>query len=242
MAVSTTLDGHSYAYHLDPQSRRRGVAFAGRTEALFARLDAGMPVTLAVLGASVAEQAGCFDQPGKECQRFDGKEVANPGWGEPKERPFKGWAIRVFEWLNTTWPHVGNVLHNGAQSATPLHAASKCLSSFIPPHPDLVLLEPMSMGGLLRADGVESILRKLLSPANGLARPAVAFLNIPLWSRDDVPSAYGPASDGACKYNGEAYERNVHMWGAGQREQHTQPEIERQVRRLTRRNADTHYV
>ena len=172
-----------------------------------------------------------MNQPGKECQRFDGKEGASPGWGEPRVRPFKGWAIRVFEWLNATWPHAGHTLYNGAQSATPLHDAAKCLSSFVPPHPDLLLLEPMSMGGVLRVDGVEGILRKLLSPANGVARPAVAFVNVPLWGREDVPSAYGPGSDGACQYNGETYERNVHLWGrAEQREQHAQPEIERQAR------------
>ncbi|KAL1499197.1 hypothetical protein AB1Y20_013705 [Prymnesium parvum] len=135
-----------HTFRLHREARERGVAVAGSVSTLSARLSARAPVSIAVLGSSVAEQGGCNRQAGKECQRFDGVEYAKPGWGRPPKRPFKGWAVRLLDWLNESWPHEQHTLYNGAQSATPLHTALPCLFSFLPPQSDLVIIEPMSMG------------------------------------------------------------------------------------------------
>ena len=47
---------------------------------LFRRLASGLPITLGVLGASVGQNAGCLDQPGKRCMGYSGIGHRPKGW------------------------------------------------------------------------------------------------------------------------------------------------------------------
>ena len=51
---------------------------------LFARLHAGLPMTLGIFGASVAQNAGCLTQPAKRCMGI------------------RGYAVRLLEHINGT--------------------------------------------------------------------------------------------------------------------------------------------
>ena len=75
---------------------------------LFGRLDSGAPITLGVFGASVAQNGGCLDQPYKRCNRYDGVHSALIRWGAPRMRPFKGFAVRLLDAINASWPHGGH--------------------------------------------------------------------------------------------------------------------------------------
>ena len=93
------------------------------------------------LGAS-AENSGCFSQPGKRCMANRGVEPVNMVWGEPRRRPFKGFAVRFFEWLNVAKPE--HQLFNAGRDASSRNVAP-CLFSHLPPSFDLILIEAGSM-------------------------------------------------------------------------------------------------
>ena len=149
---------------------------------MFARkLTRGEPVTILVLGASVAQQGGCHEQPGARCMDYSGRagsSVVLP-WGRPRSRRFPGFLVRWFDVLNQTWPHAGHRLVNAAVDGTPMQALLPCLLSRIPDRVDLVLLEIASMADQLRLTAIEGVARRLLSlPATP---PALCFLTVPLW-------------------------------------------------------------
>ena len=92
---------------LDDAALARSVISTGRAEAwapLFERLESGQPIVLGVFGASVAQNGGCLDQPYKRCIRYDGVHSTFMRWGTPHIRPFKGFAVRLFEHINATYP------------------------------------------------------------------------------------------------------------------------------------------
>ena len=162
MANATT----SAASTLDAASLARSVLSLGGAPALrafFSRLDAGQPVTVGVFGASVAQNAGCLDQPYKRCMRYDGVHRTYMKWGEPKIRPFKGFAVRFLERINATWPHRLHQINNSALDATPAQNALSCLFSHLPTTLHLVVLEFGSMAFHLKLAAVESAARMLLS-------------------------------------------------------------------------------
>ena len=73
-----TLD----APRVDNVSLDRGISVMGQPYALnhfFSRLEEGKPVTVGVLGASVAANAGCLEnRPGHRCFEFSGMYCAIP--------------------------------------------------------------------------------------------------------------------------------------------------------------------
>ena len=80
----------------DPIALRRSLAAPGadaRWRATFAKLDAGRPLTLAVFGASVAQNAGCTAQPDKRCFKYGPHANVH------------GFAVQLLEHLNRSWPH-----------------------------------------------------------------------------------------------------------------------------------------
>ena len=84
---------------LDPIALRRSLAAPGadaRWRATFAKLDAGRPLTLAVFGASVAQNAGCTAQPDKRCFKYGPHANVH------------GFAVQLLEHLNRSWPHEGH--------------------------------------------------------------------------------------------------------------------------------------
>ena len=183
-------------YHLEKAAVERSITKAGDASALLSRLNAGKPISIGILGASVAEQGGCLTQPGKECQRYDGVSMTWPGWGP--HRPFMGYLVRFFHWINATWPHAHHSIFNGAQSAKPLYVSLPCLDLYAPQNLDLVVLEPLSSGHI-NAD-VERIVRALLSRPRP---PVLVFLLVPLWYGNDlgVQANVSRGSVSACNTN-----------------------------------------
>eukprot|EP00966_Prymnesium_polylepis_P023484 540643-Prymnesium_polylepis.2 len=93
-----------HTFTLPPEARAASVVHLGddaARAALFAKLRNGQPITVTVLGASVAENGGCLTQPSRRCMARSG--VAN-ALTEPRGQPVKGFLVRWFEHLNRTWP------------------------------------------------------------------------------------------------------------------------------------------
>ena len=93
----------AHNYTLDQAALERSLTHLGDPrllQPLFQRLQAGRPVTVGVLGASVAQNGGCTSQPGKRCMAFRGLKPLHRMWGE--RAPHKGFAVRLLELLNST--------------------------------------------------------------------------------------------------------------------------------------------
>ena len=166
---------------LDSASLNLSIVRLGRPEAygpFLRRLDAGKPLRLGVFGASVAQHGGCIDQPYKRCMEFDGVHKTQMPWGEPALRPFKGWAVRLLEHVNRSWPHPHHKLNNSALDATPAQTVLPCLFSHLPTQLDIVLLEFGSMAIHLQLASVEAVARRLLMLR---PRPLLLFLSVHAW-------------------------------------------------------------
>ena len=168
-----------HKFLLDQAARELGLpAGVGRVTSFAEKLERGEPVTIVILGASVAENSGCFSQPGKRCMANRGVEPVNMVWGEPRRRPFKGFAVRFFEWLNATWPNPKHQLFNAGRDASSLATIAPCLFSHLPPSFDLILIEAGSMFETTKGFMLEKLTRQLLSMR---IKPAVVFLTVHLW-------------------------------------------------------------
>ena len=180
---------------LDADTLARSIVHAGSADAwtpLFARLDAREPIVLGVFGASVAQNGGCLDQPYKRCMRYDGVHSTFMRWGEPHIRPFKGFAVRLLEYLNATYPHPKHQINNSALDATPAQNALPCLFSHLPTTLHVVILEFGSMAFHLHLRAVEGAARMLLSLR---PRPLLIFLSMHEWCqrhKDQPRSLYEP--------------------------------------------------
>ena len=164
--------------HLTALELNRSVVRLGQPEAYSAflrRLDAGKPLRLGVFGASVAQHGGCLDQPYKRCMEFGGVVKTRLNWGEPPVRPFKGWAVRLLEHVNHTWPHPQHQLNNSALDATPAQTVLPCLFSHLPTQLDVIVLEFGSMAIHLQLAAVEAVARRLLELC---PRPLLVFLSV----------------------------------------------------------------
>ena len=100
----------NHAFSLGQQELSRSIAVMGnRHLAVFMRkLKSGQAVTVVVFGASVGQQGGCieYDPRSPRCFAWSGSppRAVNMAWGSPRSRSFKGYLVRWFEWLNSTWP------------------------------------------------------------------------------------------------------------------------------------------
>ena len=73
--------GHNYS--LDQASLRRSLVHLGddgHFRRLHASLKAGDPLTIGVIGASVAQNGGCINQPGQRCMFFNGAVPVKLEW------------------------------------------------------------------------------------------------------------------------------------------------------------------
>ena len=159
---------------------KRGVARLGSAEnvaRLLHRLREGRPVTVGVLGSSVAQMGGCLWQPGERCANYAGRGT-DRDLGLFRPRHGAGFAVRFFRWLNSTWPHAGHRLYNGGLGMTPPQGALSCLFTHVPTDAHLVILEFGSTAAGLRHAAVEAIARALLSLPH---RPALVFLSVREW-------------------------------------------------------------
>ena len=78
------------------------------------------------------QNGGCLDQPYKRCMRYDGVHSTFMRWGTPRIRPFKGFAVRMLEHINHSYPHRRHQINNSALDATPAQNALPCLFSHLP--------------------------------------------------------------------------------------------------------------
>ena len=151
---------------------------------LWAKLDAGMPLRIGVLGSSVAMSGGCQleYQAHLRCAQFDGLHVHKRfarGYGvvddEMKgllhnaDRPVRGFVLQVLDAINSTWPHRGHRVINAAMDAWTAKSIEPCLlSNEQITSSDLLLLELGSQGWhSSQAAASERIVRKLLARAEG---------------------------------------------------------------------------
>ena len=172
-----TLAPHNFT--LDAATRIRGLNHVGDSS-LIDKLESGLPVTIAIIGASVALNAGCFAQPGRRCMHNNGRQPVAMLHGEPRMRPFKGFLVRWFEWLNATWPHPQHRLINAAGDATSMSTIVPCLFSHLPSSFDLLFVEGGSMFLGNTPELMEAVARKVLSMRS---RPDVAFVTTHYWCR-----------------------------------------------------------
>ena len=142
------------------------------------RLQAGKPVTVGIIGASVAQNAGCINQEGRRCMNYNGVNPVHLLWGQPRTRPFAGFLVRWFEWLNRTWPHPEHTLVNNGRDAQPIYTLLPCLYAYVPPRANLVFLEVGSMPYAFDGTRTEAVVRRLavLQP-----RPAIVFVTTSIW-------------------------------------------------------------
>lgn len=164
-------------FSLDTAALDLGMRNVAPSGTFFDKLARGEPVVVAILGASVAENAGCLTQPHKRCMTRNGAQPTVMSWGYPRTRPHKGFLVRFFEWINATWPHPQHQLHNAGRDASTLSTIAPCLFSHLPAQMDLLLLESGSMISQ-KASLIETIVRQLLQ-----MRPpiSVLILNVHLW-------------------------------------------------------------
>jgi hypothetical protein len=73
----------SYNYTLDEAALAAGIPSLGTTVRLLHRLESGLPVTVAVLGASVALNGGCLTQYGRRCMENNGMRPTRVSHGTP---------------------------------------------------------------------------------------------------------------------------------------------------------------
>ena len=171
----------SYKFTLSAAWRAAGITRLGRDAAhtrFFSKLNRGEPVLVAVLGASVAQNGGCFAQPGLRCMLRNGQSSDYLVWGEPRSRPFKGFLVRWFEWLNMTWPHHQHKLINRARDASSLSTLTPCLHSHLPQGVDLVLIEAGSMFLSNQPAEMEHLTRLMLAQE---LPPAITFVTVHAW-------------------------------------------------------------
>ena len=155
---------------LDHDTLARSLRHLGRGQRLtnlVERLHLGLPISIGVLGSSVAEHGGCIDQPGARCHEIT------------KAKGSKPYFVRLFRALNTSWPHPSHTMYNGARSAVPPDDFLWCLQSNLPHvSPHLVILEFGSMGRHVKPGLTELLVRRLLLLPS---RPVLLFVTVREW-------------------------------------------------------------
>ena len=196
---------------LDDAALARSLTFLGDARPFIRKLDAGRPVSLGLLGASVGQEGGCIAQRGKRCLTWSGClpewRPANRSWRPGKKCRLadqrRGWFVRLLDTINETWPSASHRLLNGASDAVPAQTFHQCLLSHLPPSPDLILLEFGSMARHLHLQATEALVRRLLALPSS---PHLVFLTV----RELCPTAHlgfgHPVPDYAPQ------QKTVHSW------------------------------
>ena len=154
------------AMTLDGESLSRSLRHLGSDQSFTDRLISGKPVSVAILGASVAQFGGCASQPGARCMQHSTKSN-------------EGYFIRFFNELNASFPNLGHTFYNGARDATPPEQFNYCMMSSLPTSlPHLIILEFGSMARHVKLARTELLIRRLLQLPS---RPALLFVTMREW-------------------------------------------------------------
>ena len=162
---------HKRARVLNASSLNNAILnFGSRWPHLVSRLRSGAPIAMGVIGASVAQNAGCLTQPGKRCMQMSGQT----SWTRT------GWAVRMLQKINQSYPHHGHRIHNMAADATPAAEVLKCLGTHLPQRLDLVIVEFGSMARFMGGEiaSVEGMVRFLLA---NFPSAEIVILSVHAW-------------------------------------------------------------
>jgi len=171
---------------LPETSLERGITQLGSAQGLnhlFSTLHSGEPIVIGVIGASVAQNAGCLDQPHKRCMLYSGNQPTHMTHGWPRYRPFKGFAVRLYDHIQSRFPHHLHQINNSGLDATPMQLVLPCLFSHMPMRLHLVILDFGSMATHLELSAVEGVVRALLSLQ---PRPALLLISFREWCTQHV--------------------------------------------------------
>ena len=160
----------------------------------WARLRAGMPQKIAVIGASVAMEGGCQreHQEHVRCSDYDGAtRKARRAYRRPtQDAPGRGFALRALDLLNATAPNRGHRIYNAAADGWSTEAQEGCILSAVPVDTDLVIMDPASVYDLTwlgtgaaqerQLEATERVVRRLLSFPSA---PAIILLLVSPWCR-----------------------------------------------------------
>ena len=188
---------------IDSDALGRSIAHRGEASnlsPLFAKLQSRKPIVLGVLGASVAQNAGCLDQPHRRCMHYNGQHPIQMAWGAPRKRPFKGFAVRFLEHINATYPHHDHRINNSGVDKTPVSGMLTCLMTNLPTTLDIVLIEFNSMARWTKQPGVEALVRQLLASLK--PRPAIAIVSVNSWCRATFVRKVEDEAERVCKHYG----------------------------------------
>ena len=175
--------GLAHEFNLSAPELARGLSHLASATALrpiVARLAAGESISIGLLGASVGQDAGCYE-PGRRCNDYSGRVPTGLPWRRQR-RPYAGFLVRFMQAINTTWPNAEHQITNGAADGTPPQSILDCLFSHLPRNLDIVILEFGSMARDVHMPSVEALLRVLLGQPR---RPLILFLTVREWCRAD---------------------------------------------------------
>ena len=157
-----------------------------RLQQLFTRLAAGCPLQLAALG---------------------GSSTAGHTLARDSEQLYHR---RLAAWINGSYPHdLHWVINSGTPAAGPQYM-EKCLSSQLPPSPNLVVVEYTQNTDMSNAnDGLalERLLRRLLLWPSA---PAVVYLSLP--TRHELLQANSSSSSSGSSSSSWARSSALHKW------------------------------
>jgi hypothetical protein len=108
-----------HEYRLPSPALERSLVSLGQQDAtarLIQRLRANLPVTLGVVGASVAQNGGCHTQPKQRCMAYSGQRGQSSGF-----------AVRLLNLINASFPHPKHRISNAARDSTPAQNVVECL-------------------------------------------------------------------------------------------------------------------
>ena len=137
---------------------------AGNPSTMLSALNMHGMFDLGVLGASMAQNAGCYDRQ-KRCYEFSGRkstrrQVFRNGRVEKKTGPVSGFAVRLAEHLEKMWP-VQVRIHNSGLDATPIQHVLDCFHSYIPHKVDAVIVDPGSMAKYSSTEDLRRVVHRL---------------------------------------------------------------------------------
>lgn len=199
---------HNASLHmLDVVTLDRSIAHRGESSQvaqLYAKLESGKPIALGVIGASVAQNAGCLDQPKRRCMRFNGRAIVPLAHGKPRKRPFKGFAVRFLDHVNASWPHLRHRINNSGIDKTPVSGMLTCLMTNLPTDLDIVLVEFNSMARWTTLPGVEGLVRILASLRP--QPPAIVVVSVNNWcpGKGEFVRKVEDESERVCRHYGVA--------------------------------------
>lgn len=153
-----------YAYSYPLHILDSGIATRGdgiRISAVMQRLRSGMPITAVAYGTSITASGGCM----RDC------------------RHERGWYSRLFDWMNSTYPHKDHRFVNLGKRGGGLNNVDHCLRTLAPRKVDLfftewAVAEPPS-------DAMERNIRTILKPYEyGDDLPALLLVHTFHWCRN----------------------------------------------------------